>query len=161
MERHQCIDIDFRKDGLQQKLSNLYPNAFIIDDVQCGSMEGFLQSLKFENSLTQKSVCLLSGHKARLKGKPKQWWTTQQLYWQGQTLDRHSEAYQDLLDRAYSTLFSTNQEAQDNLLNTYPYKLTHSIGNTNPNETILTRTEFCSRLDYIRNSLRQSKYIEI
>lgn len=35
-------------------LSNFAPHEFIIDDVKCASMEGFLQSLKFQNPDMQK-----------------------------------------------------------------------------------------------------------
>lgn len=31
------------------KLSNFAPNEFEMDGVKCGSMEGFLQSLKYRN----------------------------------------------------------------------------------------------------------------
>lgn len=30
-------------------LSNFAPHPFVIDGIECNSMEGFLQSLKFEN----------------------------------------------------------------------------------------------------------------
>ena len=30
-------------------LSNFSPHPFVIDGVECNSMEGFLQSLKYEN----------------------------------------------------------------------------------------------------------------
>ena len=38
-------------------LSNFAPHPFEIDGVKCNSMEGFLQSLKF-NSLEQNSFCV-------------------------------------------------------------------------------------------------------
>ena len=41
-------------------LSNFAPHPFVIDGVQCNSMEGFLQSLKFKDAEMQKSVCLLA-----------------------------------------------------------------------------------------------------
>lgn len=31
-------------------LSNFHPHSFVIDGVECNSMEGFLQSLKFSSS---------------------------------------------------------------------------------------------------------------
>lgn len=42
-------------------LSNFAPHEFIIDDVKCASMEGFLQSLKFQNPDMQRYVCSLVG----------------------------------------------------------------------------------------------------
>ena len=37
-------------------LSNFAPHLFILDGVECCSMEGFLQSLKFKNPEVQKPV---------------------------------------------------------------------------------------------------------
>ena len=46
-------------------LSNFHPHPFVIDGVQCNSMEGFLQSLKFKEPEMQKQVCLLVGKAAK------------------------------------------------------------------------------------------------
>ena len=41
-------------------LSNFHPHQFTIDDIECASMEGFLQSLKFKDPNMQiRSVNLL------------------------------------------------------------------------------------------------------
>ena len=52
-------------------LSNFAPHPFVIDGVECASMEGFLQSLKFKEPEMQKHVCLLVGKAAKFKGKKK------------------------------------------------------------------------------------------
>ena len=64
-------------------LSNFHPHAFTINGIACASMEGFLQSLKFENPDMQAQVCTLVGKKAKFKGKKKKWWRDQTLYWHG------------------------------------------------------------------------------
>ena len=38
-------------------LSNFAPHAFMLDGVECASMEGFLQALKFSNPDMQREVC--------------------------------------------------------------------------------------------------------
>ena len=38
-------------------LSNFSPHGFVVDGVECASMEGFLQSLKFQDPEMQKHVC--------------------------------------------------------------------------------------------------------
>ena len=115
-------------------------------------MEGFLQSLKFSNPEMQKEVCRLTGKAAKFKGKKKKWWKTQTLYWLGVEIPRHSKEYQELLDRAFAAL-AENTSFQKALLATGNAVLTHSIGKTNSNETVLTRAEFCSRLMKIRAEL--------
>ena len=54
-------------------LSNFAPHPFVIDGVECNSMEGFLQSLKFESVEMQRYVCTLVGKAAKFKGKKKKW----------------------------------------------------------------------------------------
>jgi predicted NAD-dependent protein-ADP-ribosyltransferase YbiA (DUF1768 family) len=135
-------------------LSNFAPHPFIIDGILCNSMEGFLQSLKFQDPEMQKNVCLLVGKAAKFKGKKKKWWKTQTLHWQGQTFKRDSEEYQILLDRAFEAL-SMNTSFRKALLATGDAVLTHSIGKTKITETVLTRNEFCSRLMKIRRDLRR------
>ena len=135
-------------------LSNFAPHPFVIDGIECNSMEGFLQSLKFSNPEMQKEVCKLVGKAAKFKGKKKKWWRTQILWWQGMEIPRDSEEYQVLLDRAFDAL-AQNNGFRAALLATGNSVLTHSIGKTKITETVLTRQEFCSRLMKIRERLRK------
>jgi predicted NAD-dependent protein-ADP-ribosyltransferase YbiA (DUF1768 family) len=135
-------------------LSNFTPHPFVIDGVECASMEGFLQSLKFKEPDMQVEVCKLVGKAAKFKGKKKKWWRTQTLYWQGQEFKRDSQEYQDLLDRAFNAL-AQNTGFQKALLATGKATLTHSIGKSKEQETVLTKQEFCSRLTKIRDNLQK------
>ena len=80
-------------------LSNFAPHPFVIDGVTCNSMEGFLQSLKFESVDMQEYVCTLVGKKKKKKGRGKNWQQKQELYWKGKTYKRNSEEYQNLLNK--------------------------------------------------------------
>ena len=139
-------------------LSNFAPHPFIIDGIECASMEGFLQSLKFSSPDMQKEVCKLVGKAAKFKGKKKKWWQTQTLYWQGQEIDRHSQEYQKLLDRAYDAL-AQNEGFRRALLATGTAVLTHSIGKSHPSETVLTKAEFCGRLTKLREQISKEQLI--
>lgn len=134
-------------------LSNFAPHGFIIDGVECASMEGFLQSLKFSNPEMQKEVCKLVGKAAKFKGKKKKWYRTQTLHWQGKEIPRNSEEYQKLLDRAFDAL-GQNASFQKALIATGNATLTHSIGKKKTNETVLTTQEFISRLYRLRSELQ-------
>ena len=131
-------------------LSNFAPHPFEIDGVKCNSMEGFLQSLKFHSVDMQRHVCSLVGFAAKKKGGSKDWRQKQELYWLGKTYKRDSPEYQDLLNRAYNELYK-NSGFRKALEATRGATLTHSIGKTRKNETILTASEFCSRLTYLRD----------
>ena len=147
------MDIGSKCNYPLNKLSNFAPNGFTIDGVECASMEGFLQSLKFKNPDMQVEICKLVGIGAKRAGAKKDWRKTQTLYWRGVEYKRDSQEYQDLLDRAYNEL-SKNTAFQRALLATGNANLTHSIGKNKISETVLTKQEFCSRLMSIRTYLR-------
>ncbi len=150
------MDIGSKSGYPSSSLSNFAPHAFVLDEVQCASMEGFLQSLKFSNPDMQVEVCKLVGITAKRRGSKKNWKTTQTLYWRGKPYKRDSEDYQKLLDRAYYAL-SQNDSFQRALLATGNSSLTHSIGKNKINETVLTVQEFTSRLYKLRNELQQKQ----
>lgn len=130
-------------------LSNLAPHKFVIDGVECNSMEGFLQSLKFSNPDMQREVCKMTGKYAKSKGAKKNWQTHQTLYWQGKEYKRDSKEYQELLDKAYDAL-ATNEKFRKALIASKGATLTHSIGKRKIEETVLTSQEFISRLNRLR-----------
>lgn len=140
-------------------LSNFSPHPFIIDGVECASMEGFLQSLKFKEPAMQEHVCKLVGRIAKSKGSTKKWFRTQTLYWRGVEYKRDSEEYQMLLDRAFAALCE-NSSFRKALLATGNATLTHTIGRNKQNETVLTQKEFCSRLMYHRTRLQNMDLME-
>lgn len=147
------MDIGSKAGYPASALSNFAPHKFIFDGVECASMEGFLQLLKFKSPEMQKEVCKLVGKAAKFKGKHKNWRVTQTLYWKGKEYKRDSDEYQELLDNAYISLFNQSESFRNALKATGSSSITHSIGKNKINETVLTQTEFCSRLLKLRNWL--------
>lgn len=131
-------------------LSNFAEHEFYIDNVKCSSMEGFLQSLKFKSIKKQKQTCLLSGKEAKESTRHTiaqfRWRITHNLYWQGERINRFSDEYQNLLDRAYEAL-SQNSDFEKALKDSLPCALAHSIGKTDVRKTVFTEYEFISRLE--------------
>ena len=150
VRRGKAVDIESSGAYPANVLSNLCGNKFEIDGFQCGSMEGFLQALKFSDKQTQHQVCQMKGIRAKRKSS-NAWQARQQLYWNGTAIDRGSEAFQQLIRRAYRALFEQNERFRNALLLTRDKRLLHSIGKTNPRETILTEQEFCQILTELRN----------
>jgi hypothetical protein len=144
------IDIKAKAPFPGGALSNLSPHAFILDGVACASMEGFLQSLKVEDAAEQKALCALAGGEARDRGQRYDWVQTGTLWWQGEAVDRLSDSYQALLDRAYEAMFAQSSKFRAALKASGQATLTHSIGKDDPTETILTTEEFISRLTRLR-----------
>lgn len=149
------MDISSKAEGATGLLSNFTGFYFIFDGVVCMSMEGLVQSFKTAGRSLQREVCLKVGKEAKKWGQEfgVDWKITKKLYWQGVEYDRHSQEYQDLLDRAYSAL-ANNRRFREILLSTGEEVLTHSIGESDPNLTVLTEHEFCSRLEKLRKGLR-------
>lgn len=133
-------------------LSNFAPHPFTFDGVECASMEGFLQSLKFSNPEMQAHVCTLVGKAAKFKGKKKKWWRDQTLYWKGVPVNRASEAYQNLITNAYNAIM-LNDGFRRALKATGNATLTHSMGKNKINETVLTEREFVNQLTRLRDLL--------
>lgn len=102
----------------------------------------------------QVHVCTLVGMTAKMKGKNKTWYKTQTLWWQGQPVKRDSDEYQLMIDEAYRSLYEQNEKARDTLLATKDAKLTHAVGKSKMNETVLTEQEFCSRLMKLRREFQ-------
>lgn len=146
------MDIGSKTGYPASSLSNFSGHRFWIDGVECYSMEGFLQSLKFKNPLMQVEVCKLIGRAAKFKGKPKKWFRDQTLYWQGEELPRVSGAYQDLLDRAFQAMYDHSKSFRDALEASKGATLTHSMGKNDQSQTVLTNTEFISRLNKLRET---------
>lgn len=147
------IDIHSKGKYPSCALSNFAEYEFYIEDINCSSMEGFLQSLKFKSIKKQQQVCLLTGKDAKNSTKHTfaqlRWKITHNLYWQGKRINRFSDEYQKLLDRAYEAL-SQNSDFEKALKDSLSYTLAHSIGKTDVRKTVLTEYEFISRLERIR-----------
>ena len=148
----EIIDIYSKGEYPSNVISNFYPNEFIFDGIKCGSMEGFLQSLKYKSAKKQQKICILSGKEAKKKGKYKFLWKlTGNIYWQGKKIKRTSSEYKNLIKNAYEAL-SQNQEFFNAIKATNNKTLIHSIGCHDERKTILTEEEFISTLIYIRKT---------
>lgn len=144
--------LDIRSNGLYPSnvLSNLCSNGFRFDGMVCGSMEGFLQSLKRKDLDKQRQVCGMKGGNAR-KMSVTSWQTDQIIWWKGMAIDRQSDDYQQLIRRAYQAMFEQNERFRTALMQTRGITLIHSSGEDNPYKTILTPAEFCDILTELRD----------
>ena len=156
---HQQVDfynpetntLDIRSNGMYPSgvLSNVCSNGFRFEGMVCGSMEGFLQSLKQQDRDKQRQICSMKGGNAK-KRSVTSWQTDQVVWWRGQAFDRQGEEYQQLLRRAYKAMFEQNERFRVALMSTRGVTLTHTSGETNPNKTIITEQELCGILTELR-----------
>jgi len=147
----RALDIRSDAPGIGGRLSNLTKRQFVLDGVECGSIEAVLQSFKFGDEAGQADICGLFGFAAKKAGAGGEGWkAAQTLWWKGVPYKRESEEYQSLLSRVYASAFEQDEAFRRDLRLSKGYRLTHSIGIGDPKETILTAQEFCGRLDELR-----------
>ena len=152
MDEIKVIDIYSKSKGVAGELSNFTAHAFTFDGVECASMEGFLQSLKYLCPKKQREICKLTGKVAKEAGDgKKRWRITRNIYWCGKRYDRLSPEFRELIFRAYSAMYEQNEAFRAALEASRGAKLCHSIGEPNPKKTILTEREFICMLYRLRN----------
>lgn len=143
----ETIDIYSKGDYPANVLSNFYPNSFVFDGVECASMEGFLQSLKYRNQKKQLKVCGLVGKEAKAAGNRKFLWKlTGNLYWKGRRYKRNSKEFDELRLSAYKSLLY-NDTFHKALECAKGKTLQHTMGKHKKRATILTEEEFIGYLN--------------
>lgn len=148
------MDIRTGAGGVAGRLSNLTHRRFLFDGIECGSIEGALQSFKFKDPNMQAEICKLGGMKAKRSGSSKNWRQKQVLYWKGNEIKRDSQEYQKLLDLLYQSAFDQCEKYRKDILSCVGVTFTHSIGKRKVQDTVLTTQEFTSRLKKLRDGQR-------
>ncbi len=141
-----AIDIKSQAPGAIGRLSNYTPRSFVFDGIECGSLEGILQSLKCPDPIKQAEICALWGGAAKHAGTLYDWKAAQTLYWQGQALPRCGEEYQRLLDRLYLAVYEQDEGFRRDIAQIKGKNIDHRMGLSDPAKTVLTRQEFVRRL---------------
>ena len=157
----EILDIKFRMEGLEKKLSNLYPYEFEIDGVSVASYEGFIQSLRTPDIQIKESIWKLSGFEAWKAGQCLDWIDKQELYWISTPINRQSNDYYNLITRSYDCLFEQNETFRNNLKESIPYKLDHTIGKSGKTNTLMTKSEFLIQLNRLRFKLTKKKFFNL
>jgi len=107
-----ALDIHSKGRWPSYALSNFYPHQFEFDGVQCGRMEGFLQSLKTNDKERQILVCAMSKKEAKLRSTDT-WKKEQNVYWNGKAFNRHGYQFQILARRAYRAMLKQCHKFRD------------------------------------------------
>lgn len=131
-------------------LSNCYSHHFTFEGCTFECMEGFFQSLKFQNEKEKKAFSKIDGRSSKLAGTNKKY---ESLYWQGEKYGRYSKEHFDLLMRVYEKLCSQSASFRCALRISYPRILMHTIGKRKRENTVLTWWEFTRILTKIRSKV--------
>ena len=159
--KNSFIDIHSKGGYPSSALSNFAKHKFTVDGIRCGSMEGFLQSLKYKNRLLARSVAKKSGKRAKRAGDRRKGWRRRGvLYWKGKKYERLSPALSALIRRAYEAMFRESSDFRAALGASMGYTLTHSLGKSDPFDTVLTEGEFIGHLNHLRRNCLSAKVKE-
>ena len=150
----RAVDIWSSSEYPSQVLSNLCSNGFRFDGIVCGSMEGFLQSLKQRDIDKQRQICAMKGRNAK-HATTTAWQADQIVWWKGIAIDRQSDEFLQLLRHAYQAMFDQNERFRTALMSTRGMRLYHTRGKKDPYKTILTEKEFCQILTDMRDNYDQ------
>jgi hypothetical protein len=150
------IECDSTSTGIGKVLSNLTPHPFVLDGLNCASMEGALQSFKFSDKEMAAELRGMYGYKAFKRGQDgNRWKDGQRLFWNGKSYQRLTSSYHGLLDRAYDALFEQNVEFQAALAESDKAVLVHTRGKHDPQDSVLTHWEYIYQLYRLRAKVQQ------
>lgn len=133
------------------------PVRFEIDGVKCASLDGFVESLKFERIIDQKNISKRVGNDARKRGiekdNPGNQKADRMLYWQGDTFKRNGKTFNRLLARVFREM-AKNARYQAALMATQDADFRYPKGKTNKKDTVLTKKELTDNLKKLRAELK-------
>ena len=104
-------------------------------------MEAFFGSLRTPDFIEKQKLYSTYGMDSWYKGHRFSWYEKQEVYYKDKTINRHSTEYDDLITAIFDALF-TNEEFKQALRESGNCKLTHTVGKTAKDKTLLTRKEF-------------------
>ena len=146
-----------QSDPISEKLGNFSTSRFSLDDVECFSVEGFIQSLKFSDSEKQQAVAKLVGKEAKFKGKKagKRIAREGTVFWNGRTIKFRSPEHLALIERGILAKFEQDEKAQQALLATGNAELIHNTGRAESPFTSLPSEHFIKIVKKIRSGLQR------
>ena len=151
------IEIYSKGEYPSSALSNFAEHHFTLDGVCCGSMEGFLQSLKYREPAKQAQICALIGKEANRAGEKKHLWKlVKTVWWKGRAYGLLSDELQRLIDRAYDEMYEQSSSFRQALAETGERTLAHTVGKKDMRTTILTEYQFVRRLEALRERTRDA-----
>jgi hypothetical protein len=123
-------------------------------------MEAFFGSLRTPDFIEKQKLYSTYGMDSWYKGHRFSWYEKLEVYYKDKAINRLSVEYEDLMTAAFDALF-TNEEFKQALRESGNCKLTHTIGKTAKDKTLLTRKEFIGHLNRLRTKLNERKFFDL
>jgi len=145
------------EDRIACKLGNFYASPFTIDGLLCGSIEGFIQSLKFSDEQKKRLIAGLAGKAAKFAGKKagKRLSREPVVFWHGRQIPFRSSEHMALIERGIREKFAASEACREALLLTGDAMLVHDTGFQESRFTSLKSEELVRIVSEIRLELQQ------
>lgn len=142
-------------DWRASRLSNFSPDAFVLDDEEFASVEGFVQGTKFPegNPLRQQAFKSVGKDAKRLCVNAE----NKFVWWKGQTIPYGSSEHHALIERAIRAKFEQNEAAMRALISTGNLTLIHELGSPESPMTSLPAKVFCDILTRVRKEWHEKR----
>ncbi len=149
------INIANENDSIGYWLSNFTETPFSFEGITFNSGESFVQAIKFDTLEQQKSVAILEGYKARMKGKKKTKKLSEEPFitWNGERIELFTDSYYELVYRGLLEKFKQNQKAKTALLLSVNHEIIFDNGFPEPKFNTLPNEMFVAILQIIRDEL--------
>lgn len=150
------INVGYKLKGPYSKvLSNLFPYEFTFRGKKLNSIESFFQGIKFKNKRMQNFIFKYSGLDSNnIKvASDYNWKETGVIYWQGKSIKRESEEYDNMIDELY--ISAIQNPLYRGVLKNCDRDVIHIIGAESKKETVFTRYEFEYQINCLINYLKR------
>lgn len=145
------ILVRFGEPGIGGILSNLKKRSFMFAGINCNSIEGVLQGIKFKDVDKQKKIAIRHGMDAKRSGQGKRLDRQGMLaHWNGQSYRRDSKAYNQFVRSIYWAACWADVDMQVALIESGDRPFIHPIGSKDIEKSVLTENEFVTILTDLR-----------
>ena len=159
-ESDSWINAGYNLKGLSCNLSNLYPYEFTFRGKKLSSIESFFQGIKFPDKDIQNYVFSYFGVAAvNVRNITDYDWTvTNTLYFDGNSIDRMSKEYDDIIDELY--ISAVQNPLYRMALLKCDKDIIHSIGKESKEETTFTRYEFEKEINCLKDFVKSKSLVK-
>ena len=146
--------VRYSEEGIGHTLSNLTKHRFEFRGHLCFSTEGVLHAVKVNDIEFQKRWVKMHGvaaQKIPTRYRQDDWKKKQTLWWMGEPMGRTSTKYREFVKELYWEVSRHSIDYRDALIASKGKRLIHPLGPEDPRLTVLTRNEFTTALEHVRD----------
>ena len=131
-------------------ISNFSEHSFVLDGICCGTVEAFIQGIKFPSDDPRREQ-IFAMKKGFSAWKMRVHAAGEYVWWNGQAISYRSPEHLSLIERAIEAKFNQNPDALGALKSTQGLAIIHESGIPESPLTSLPAEAYCQMLTRIRD----------